>query len=172
METNRIPPQHLDDNPTGCCPRFHPEDWQDVTLRLRDKPFLRAETRSALHIPLNMGSVFTRVLTRLADTGADAGDQHIVLSRELSAWKAEHLFAIGPEGEEKLAGQETVRLSGDFLTRVFEGPYRNLPDWQRTLQQDAAARGRPEAETWFWYATCPKCAKAHGRNYVVGLARL
>ena len=31
---------------------------------------------------------------------------------------------------------------------------------------------KPEGRVFFWYTTCPKCAKAYGENYVVGLAEI
>lgn len=166
MEINRLPPLHDDDNPTGCCPRFHPKDWADVTLHFRNKRFLRATVRSLFHLPLDMGRVFTR--TNQAIEAAEAYDptDFIVLSRELSPWKSEHLFAVTHD----LPGAAMTTLSGDFVTRVFEGPYRMAPAWGREMQAEAARLGVPDAEIWFYYTTCPKCAKAHGRNYVVGLA--
>mgnify|MGYP003526130734 CR=1 FL=1 len=36
----------------------------------------------------------------------------------------------------------------------------------------ARARGAEPKSAWFFYTTCPKCAKAYGKNYVVGIAEL
>ena len=38
------------------------------------------------------------------------------------------------------------------------------------MMAKSAERGKPDSEVWFFYSTCPKCAKAYGKNYVVGLA--
>ena len=35
----------------------------------------------------------------------------------------------------------------------------------------ARDRGATGEEVYFFYTTCPRCAKAYGRNYVVGVAR-
>lgn len=69
-------------------------------------------------------------------------------------------------------GEETTSLSGDFITAVFEGPYRKAGDWYRDMQDKVRARGHTPAEVYFFYTTCPKCAKAYGENPVVGVARL
>lgn len=168
MDINRLPPRHEDDNPTGCCPRFQPEDWTDVTLHFRDKRFVRAETRSVMHVPLNMGAVFTRVNERLAKADAYDPQDYITLSHDLSPWKAEHFFAASKNVE----GEEMVLLSGDFLTRLFQGPFSQMGEWAREMEAAAAAAGKPGAEIWFYYPTCPKCSKAYGVNPVVGLARV
>jgi hypothetical protein len=115
-----------------------------------------------------MGAVFTRVGGRLEDAGAYDPAEYITLSREISPWRAEHLF-VATKG---VPDEEMVRVSGDFLTRVFEGPYSQMGEWARTMAAAAEAEGKPGAEVWFYYPTCPKCAKVYGKNYVVGLAKL
>lgn len=167
MITNALP--HYDDsiNTTGCCAQFNPAGWDKVRLHFEDKPFLRATTRAAMHIPLDMGRVFARVLARIDAAGADDADNHIVLSRSLSAWSDEHLFAISAP----VPGEETTTLSGDFVTRLFEGPYRDIGKWHTYMEQVSKDAGGTGKEVYFFYTTCPKCAKTYGKNHVVGIAR-
>ncbi len=168
MQTNALPHYDMSDAPTGCCPRFDPEGWDGQTLHFRDKPFVRATTRSALHVPLNMGTVFGRVQRHLEDSGAFDPENVIVLSRDLTAWQAEHLFAASAE----VAAEEMTRLSGDFITKVFEGPYRDARDWDAEMRDLVRDAGSEPSDVYFFYTTCPKCAKAYGKNYVVGVARI
>lgn len=58
MQTNMTPQYDMSDNPTNCCPRFNPDSWDDQELHFDNKLFVKAITRSAFHIPLNMGKVF------------------------------------------------------------------------------------------------------------------
>ena len=166
MDTNRVP--HYDDtmNPTGCCPKFNPEGWDGQDLHFRDKKFVRATTRSAMHIPLNMGQVFERVGNRMLDEDAWDTDNMIILSRELSPWKAEHLFST----DKDVPDEEMTTLSGDFVTKVFEGPYREARTWHEKMKDLAREKGGEDKDVYFFYTTCPKCAKAYGQNYVVGVA--
>ncbi|MFN5996282.1 MAG: hydrolase [Paracoccaceae bacterium] len=168
MEINALPKYDQSVNTTGCCPRFNPEGWDGAELHFRDKPFLRAETLSALHIPLNMGKVFTRVQRHIDDAAATDPDQVLVLSRDLSAFKGEHLFAVTKDVPE----EEMTRLSGNYVTKVYEGPYSKAKDWSEELKALGASRGNADGKVWFFYTTCPKCAKAYGKNYVVGLAEV
>ena len=166
MQTNQVP--HFDQsvNTTGCCPKFNPEGWNAQELHFENKPFLRANTRSVLHVPVNMGRVFTRVQAGLVDADALDDDNILVLSRDQSAWQAEHLFAT----DTPIAGEEMVTLSGDFITKVFEGPYRDARTWYDEMQEIVKAHGSDPADVYFFYTTCPKCAKAYGQNYVIGVA--
>lgn len=168
METNTLPAFDMSVNTTGCCPKFNPDGWDDQDLHFRDKPFVRAKTRSILHMPINMGSVFSRVQNHIKASDAAGAEDYFVLSRDTSAWRSEHLFAVpGPVPDE-----EMTSLSGDFVTKVFEGPYRHVRAWEKQLRQAVRARGSDPKGIHFFYTTCPKCAKAYGKNYVVGVAEV
>ena len=102
MDTNALPRYDDSDNPTGCCPKFNPDGWDGRELHFENKDFIRATTVSAMHVPLNMGKVFTRVQEHIEENGAYDPENCIVLSRELSPWQAEHLFSISnPVPEEE-----------------------------------------------------------------------
>jgi hypothetical protein len=168
METNRTPAYDGSDNPTGCCPRFKPEGWDRQELHFENKLFARATTRNLFHVPMDMGSVFAKAEKAIETAHAQGDGQFIVLSRDLSAWTGEHLFSV----EREVPGLEMVRLSGDYRTRVFEGPYKNAPKWEGQVESDLAAQGAKAARTYLFYTTCPKCAKAYGKNYVVAVTEL
>ena len=168
MQTNAFPVQDISDNTTGCCPRFKLEGWDNQHLHFENKKFLRATTRSAMYIPWNMGQVFTRVQGHIEHAAAVDPAKEIVLSRDTSAWDAEHYFAVDKEVE----GEEMTTLSGDFITRVFEGPYRKAKDYAHDMEVAAKAMGKTAKQVYFIYTTCPKCAKANGENYMVGVAEV
>ena len=168
MDTNAVPKYDDSINTTGCCPKFNPEGWDRQELNFKDKPFLRATTRSVMHVPVNMGKVFERVHKNMESADAFDFENTLVLSNDLSSWKAEHLFA----SDVPVEGEEMVTLSGDFITKVFEGPYRKAKDWYGEMQEIVREKGSEPGKVYFFYTTCPKCAKAYGQNYVVGVAEM
>ena len=168
MEINALPNYDMTDNPTGCCPRFDPDNWDSQDFHFQDKLFVRATTRSLAHIPLNMGSVFRKTFQAIKHANAQSDANFIVLSRDQSAWSAEHLFAVNKE----VPDEEMVQLTGDFVTKVFEGPYKFVPRWCEELDESVKAQGKDAKRTFFFYTTCPKCAKTYGKNYVVGVAQV
>jgi hypothetical protein len=164
LQENEVPKYDMSDIPTNCCPRFNPDDWDDRTLHFKGKLFVKAKTRSVMHIPLNMGKVFKTTFNAIESAGAQDTEQCIVLSRDTSPWSAEHLFAVSKD----VPNQNMVRLTGDYKTKVFEGPFKNIGKWCAELR--AGRNSSQQApETFFFYTTCPKCAKFYGKNYVVGL---
>ena len=168
METNLLPRTDLNRLEDGCCcPPFDPKAWHLLDLHFQDKLFVRARTRSLFHIPLNMSAVFFH--TWAAIKAADAADSRFaILTDDQSLWHGEHYFAVTKD----VPGLETVRLSGDFITRVFEGPYRDAYVWVREMTEDIADMGRRMGRLYFYYATCPKCAEKRGQNYVVGIGEV
>ncbi|MFK7938801.1 MAG: hydrolase [Roseovarius sp.] len=168
MQTNAFPFYDTSDNPTGCCPRFNPQGWDNQHLHFKDKLFVRATTRSAMHIPWNMGQVFTRVQGHIEDAGAADPATEIVLSHDTSPWEGEHYFAVQKDVE----GEEMTALSGDFITRVFEGSYRRAKEFSHDMEVAATAMGKTAKRVFFFYTTCPKCAKTYGENYMVGVAEV
>lgn len=168
MHTNTVPRYDDSVNTTGCCPKFNPDGWDGQELHFDKKAFIRANTRSLFHIPINMGRVFRRVQYHIEKADAHRPDNCVVLSRDLSAWRGEHLFSVSSDVPE----EQHVRLSGNFITKVFEGPYREAKAWHEEMKDLARAKGGTKDEIYFFYTTCPRCAKAYEKNYVVGVARI
>jgi len=168
METNILPKIDMSNTPTGCCPRFNPEAWEGRHLHFVDKPFVRATTRALLHVPIDMGRVFTRVQEHIEDADAQEPEGYFVLSRDISATQGEHLFAVTTSVPE----EEMITLSGEYITRVFEGPYRRAKDWVHDMEVAAKAAGHRAKTVYMFYTTCPKCARDFGENYIVGVAEI
>ncbi len=168
MELNKLPKYDMSDNPTNCCPRFKPESWDQQELHFKNKRFLKAKTISFLHIPLNMGSMYPKTFAAIEKADAFDPDNFIVLSYDLSAWQGEHYFSVTKDVPE----QEMVHLSGDYLTKVFEGPYKNAPKWEKEMQDFVKTKDTEIEKIYFFYTTCPKCSKFYGKNYVVAVAKI
>jgi hypothetical protein len=167
ITTNATPPYDIADNPTHCCPRFTPGPWDEQELHFDNKLFVKASTVSLFHLPLNMGSVFARTWEAIKAAHAENGG-YLVLSHDDSAWHAEHLFAVS----HPVPLAEMVQLSGDFMTKVFEGPYSDARRWAGEMKRYVEQKGRSLEQLYFFYTTCPKCAKHYGKNYVVGVAQV
>lgn len=158
----------MSDNPTNCCPRFNPEGWDEQELHFKEKLFVKTTTRSLFHIPINMGSVFPKTIAAIEKAYANSDDQVLVLSYDPSAWRGEHLFAVTRD----VPGEETVHLTGDYLTKVFEGPYKEAPKWMDEMDAYVKKQGKELKQSYLFYTTCPKCAKYYGNNYVVAVAEI
>jgi hypothetical protein len=145
-----------------CCPRLDAGFWQGRMLAWKDRPFARVRVRSLLHVPLNLGGRI-RDARALIDRAGAASPLEVVLVDDLSAWGADVYLPVSAP----VPGLEMAALSGTFITKVFEGPYRDAPSWAATMRAYIAGRGRRLSKLFFGYTTCPSCARAYGANHVV-----
>jgi hypothetical protein len=165
MQTQPIP--ELPVQPTGCCPPFDPTPWRDQEISWRHKPFVKDHVTCLFHVPLNMGRVVLKDMA-LIDAADAAADHPLMLSDELSPWGADLYIEV----KKLVPGATMAEISGTFLTKVFEGPFRDAPRWVEDMTHYVAARNRTLERLYFGYTTCPKCAKAYGKNYVVMFAKV
>ena len=164
---NELPKMNMEKTETGCCSKFNPEAWDEQTFVFDNKLFVKAKTMSFWHIPLNMGAMFPRIWKKIEQENA-IGDSFLVLSCDPSPWKGEHYFAV----EKDIPGEEMVRMSGTFLTKVFEGAFKEVGNWMSQMKEYAESKGKTMKKLYFFYTTCPKCAKHYGKNYVVAFAEV
>lgn len=150
-----------------CCPRFDPAPWDQQEITWEGKTFVKDRVRSFLHIPLNFGAVMIRSVKLIED--ADAKPENmIVLADENSLWGAD----VYIEATKNVPNARMASISGTFLSRVFEGPYKNIRLWVQEMDGHVKSQGRELKTLYFYYTTCPKCAKQYGKNYVVLLAQV
>jgi hypothetical protein len=153
--------------PTGCCPPFDPSAWQDKEITWKDEPFVLDHVRSVFHVPLNFGRRVTKNQTLIEAAGA-APTVRLMLSDEKSPWGADIYIRV----TKTVPGTRMAHLSGTFLTRVCEGPFRDAAKWAEDMRRFVVARGQKLEKLFFAYTTCPACAKAYGKNYVVLFAKI
>lgn len=122
---------------------------------------------SLFHIPLNMDRKMTRDLELIQRAHALPPRQLILLD-ESSSWGADIYIDIA----RKVPGAELTTLSGTFLIKVFEWPYEDAWKWEREMREYVESQDEEVEKIYFYYTTCPKCAKAYGKNYVVLFAKI
>lgn len=152
---------------TGCCEPFDPVPWQEKEIVWKDKIFLKDHVTSFFHIPLNMGHKIVKDMELIKKAGA-ASPYQLMLTDEKSMWGADIYIDVAKE----VPGAETVKISGTFLTKVFEGPYQNAGKWAHEMMGYVKSKGKVVKKLYFSYTTCPNCAKAYGKNYVVLFAEI
>ena len=153
--------------PTGCCEPFKPEPWQDKEITWDNKLFVKDRVTSIFHIPLNFGAKVVKNMKLIEAVGAQPPYQ-LMLTDENSLWGADIYIDVAKE----VPGATTATISGTFLTKVFEGPYKNAGQWAKEMKEYVKNRGKELKKLYFSYTTCPKCAKAYNKNYVVLFAQI
>lgn len=165
---NELPKMNMDISETGCCPKFNPEAWNEKVFQFNNLIFVKAKTRSFFYIPLNMGKVMSSVMSIINKAQAEVPDRYLILSHDVSPWRCEHYFLVTKE----VKGMEITKLSGTFLTKVFEGGFKEISNWMKEMDAYVKSQGKESKTIYSFYTTCPKCAKNYGKNYVVLFAQV
>lgn len=151
---------------TGCCEPFNPESRQDKEVVWDNRLFVKDRVASFFHIPLNMGKKVLKNMGLIEKAGAK--DEQLMLFDENSLWGCDIYIAVAKE----VPGGKMAQISGTFLTKVFEGPYKNAGQWAKEMEAYVKDKGKDLKKLYFSYTTCPRCAKVYGKNYVVLFAQI
>jgi hypothetical protein len=153
---------------TGCCPRFNPEPWEHKEFRWDNKLFIKDRVRCFFFIPLNFGRVIYKNLALMEKAGAVTPEPPLVLSDHTSKWNMDIYIEVPKE----MPGANMARLSGSYMTKVFEGPFKDTKQWCDQMTEWVQSKGKTIKREFMHYTTCPKCAKHYGKNYVVIFAQV
>jgi len=159
--------EKLYDSETGCCKRFDPKPWDGKEIRMKDKLFLKDSLRCFLRMPIGFGSLMKRDMEMIAKAGALA-EEPLMLYDCKGLFGADVLTHISKE----VPGAKMVKVSGTFMAKVFEGPFKDTGKWVKEMQAYMKSKGKGMKKLYFFYTTCPACAKVYGKNYVVLLAQV
>jgi len=153
---------------TGCCPRFNPEPFDEKEHTWQDKLFVKDKIRCLCHIPLNFGPVIVRNTKKIAKAQALIQEPPILLCDEESSWSTKLYI----EATKDVPDAKMAKISGTFLTKVFEGPYKEVKNWYKQMGEFVRSKGKEPKNIYAYYTTCPKCAKHYGKNYTVMVAEV
>jgi hypothetical protein len=150
-----------------CCPEFDPTPWDGKVLEWNDKKFIKGKVFTLFYMPVNFGSVISRMMASVESSGATCQD-YMGLSDHTSKWNMDIYVAVDKE----VPGMDNVSLSGKFLSKVYEGDFKDTEKWCNEFKEYASGKGADIDKWYMWYTTCPKCAKKYGKNYVVIIAKI
>jgi hypothetical protein len=123
--------------------------------------FIRDKVFTVFHMPMNFGSVMKRLNERVEKANAKMPGW-LCLSDHTSKWNMDVYLAV----DKKIPDAENVTLTGKFLSKVYEGPYKDTGKWCKDFEAYAKSKNLGINKWYMWYTTCPKCAKKYGKNYV------
>lgn len=150
-----------------CCPKFNPAPWDEKIIKWENKKFIRDKVLTLFYMPVNFGGVMKRLDRKVREAGANIPD-NLCLCDHTSKWNIDVYLAVDKE----IPDAKNITLSGRFLSKVYEGPFKDTKRWSDDFEVYAKEQGHDVGKWFMWYTTCPKCAKKYGNNYVVIIAEL
>jgi hypothetical protein len=145
-----------------CCPKFDPKPWDGKQFEWKNKRFIKDNVFTFFYMPINFGGVIKRLNEKVGKAGAKMPDW-LCLSDHTSMWNMGVYLAVDRE----VPGVDNRKLSGKFMSKVYEGPFSETGKWCKDFAEYAKKKRLEVGKMYMWYTTCPKCAKKYGKNYVV-----
>ena len=152
---------------TGCCPPFDPTPWEEKEIIWNNKLFVTDHILSFYHMPLTLNGKVMKNIKLIVKAQAGVPD-YLMLIDENSKWGADIYIEVSKD----VPRAKMISMSSTFLTKVFEGPYKNIGIWAKEMDDYVKSKDKTMNKLYYFYTTCPKCAKAYGKNYVVLFAQV
>lgn len=150
-----------------CCPQFDPAKYDEQEVTFENKLFVQDKIASIFHFPINFGKVMVRIMEKVEKAGAENEDA-LYLTDETSIFGTPIFLAVNKEIPEA----ETIKMTGKFLVKVFEGSFSQMRKFVKEMQEYVGKKNKTAEKMYFYYPYCPKCAKKYGKNYVVIYAKV
>lgn len=151
-----------------CCAEFDPTLWAEKEFKFENKPFVKETTWCIWCMPLNFGGAMNRALAKIE--GMDGTEPNFLMLADMkSPWSTRIYISVDDMAKIK-DSPEVETFTGTFVTKVFEGPYKDFPKWiqeMKTYVKNTKGLDVDGCDMYAQYGTCPKCAKKFGKNYVV-----
>lgn len=150
-----------------CCPKFNPKQWDGKIFDWKNKRFVKDKVKTFFYMPINFGGIIKRLMKKIEAANAKTPDW-MGLSDHTSKWNMDIYVAV----DKNIPNAENVVLSGKFLSKVYEGPFKDTGKWCKDFEEFAKKKKVKIEKMYMWYTTCPKCAKKYGKNYVVIIGKV
>lgn len=155
-----------------CCPEFKVDKWDKKTLSWNNKKFIRDTIPEFFHIPLPsmIGKKIARMWKAVEQAKADSPNKEdtLILFRDPTPFKGEIYISV----EKNVPEENNVVISGNFISRVFDGGYNTIPKFVKVMDEYLAETGKKAKDYYIHYTYCPKCSKKFGHNYMIFFAKI
>lgn len=156
-----------------CCPKFDTKRWDKKTFKWKNKLFIKESIPALFHFPLFPPIIGKKILKmwdlakKSKACSKNMGDI-LVLFYDPTPFKSELYFTV----TKKVANAHNVKISGTFMTKIFDGPYNAIPKFIKQMDKYLATKNKKAKRYLVHYAYCPKCSKKYGHNYMILFAEV
>lgn len=155
-----------------CCPKFEIEKWNEKNHVWANKHFIKESIPLFFHIPLP--SMIGKKITKMLKMAEESKKTLLKKEDVLILFSDPHPFKsnIYLSVTGSVSGANNVLISGNFVSKVFDGGYNEIPVFIKKMNEFLLMRGQKAKNYFIHYAYCPACAKKYGHNYILLFAEI
>jgi hypothetical protein len=152
------------------CAPFDRAAWEGRSIAWKAKPFFREKVGLVFGVLVDIPGSIRAAVARLGRAGFRLADPYQVIERRRNPFAGDILIAVEEPGRD---ADPIVRITGQFIAHVHQGPYGGLDRARKTLRERIRIeQGIPKPEILLWYANCPACWDSSGGPATVLLVRV
>lgn len=149
------------------CPEFKPSAWDEKEIAWKGKLFVKTKIPAIFNKTINKKRILKKINAKIEAAGAKPQTPMIFID------KASPFFAnIYVEVTKPVQGLNDVKLTANFLSKVFEGKSKNMKIWLKDMEKFVKTKGKESKKNYFFYPYCKECSKKYGKNYMVILTEI
>ena len=156
----------MKDGDTACCPKFDSKKWDKKKVTWKGKLFLKDKVLAFFHIPLNFKSVIKGNVKKLKD--ADAAPKELMVLYDKKSLFYSNVYV---STKKALPKSKDVKLTGTFLTRVFESS-KSKRKCIKEMKKYVKAEKEKIKNIYFYYPICSNCSKKYGKEHIILFAEI
>ena len=154
-----------------CCPLFDLKSWEKKKRVVwKNKLFIKDSMRTIFHMPFPW--IIKKKITNLCKIGEEhkviPKKDWLMLFKDPSAFKSNLYLTVS----KPIKQAHTIKISGKFEARVFDGPYKDVPKFMKQMNSELKSKNLVAKQYYVHYAYCPGCAKKYGHNYMILFAQV
>jgi hypothetical protein len=159
-------------NNEACCPKIDPKRWDKKSHNWKNKLFIKEWIPTLFHTPFP--PMIEWKMTKMWNAAEKAKaippdtEDILILFFDPHAFKSEIYLTVAKE----VPGAENIKISGTFMSRVFDGPYNDIPKFMKEMDKYLVSKGKKSKKYYVHYAYCPGCAKRYKHNYMILFAEV
>lgn len=155
-----------------CCPKLNIKKWDGKTHTWKNKLFLKESIPTLFHTPFPpmIGRKITKMWKEAEKQNANITkkDEVLILFSDPSPFKSNIYLSV----IKKVDGANNTSLSGSFISKVYDGPYNNIPKFIKQINRYLGKIGKSAKDYYVHYAYCPKCAAKFKKNHIILFAQV
>jgi len=155
-----------------CCPEFNKDKWDEKTFNWENKHFIKETIPTFFHIPFP--PMIRKKITKMwklaenSKTTLTNKEDVLVLFADPSPFKSEIYLSVTGD----VLNAENIKISGTFISKVFDGPYNVVPKFIKQMNEFLDNKNKKAKKYYIHYAYCPRCAKKYGHNHMILFAEI
>lgn len=149
----------------GCnCPSVDVKKYDNETITWKDRYFYITPQPCFFHEPINFAVRIENAFTYIQDKGLKFNEKKHMIVQKDGMFRGKLMLGVSKPGK-KVKGVH--KLNKKFIAKSHVGSYKELGNTVRNLFKQAYKKGKILKGIYFWYTTCPECAKGDQHKVVV-----